>query len=94
MPILRTIYKNTFEQQKPFFIDVLDSIEKLVISQDADPETAMETIENDWAEKLLRRCLKTSNNVTNKNTTKQHLLYSMEASKSYKNYHVNYYQDI
>jgi len=70
MPILRTIYKNTFEQQKPFFIDVLDSIEKLVISQDADPETAMETIENDWAEKLLRRCLKTSNNVTNKNTTK------------------------
>jgi len=55
---------------KTFFIDVLDSIEKLVISQDADPETAMETIENDWAEKLLRRCLKTSNNVTNKNTTK------------------------
>jgi len=70
IPILRTIYKNTFEQQKPFFIDVLDSIEKLVISQDADPETAMGIIENDWAKKLYRICLKTSNNITDKNITK------------------------
>ncbi len=46
IPILRTIYKNTFEQQKPFFIDVLDSIKKLVISQDADPKTAARTIRN------------------------------------------------
>ena len=46
IPILRTIYKNTFEQQKPFFIDVLDSIEKLIISQDADPKTAARTIRN------------------------------------------------
>jgi len=46
IPILRTIYKNTFEQQKPFFIDVLNSIKKLVISQDADPKTAARTIRN------------------------------------------------
>jgi len=46
IPILRTIYKNTFEQQKPFFIDVLNSIKKLLISKDANPKTAARTIRN------------------------------------------------
>lgn len=68
--VLRTIYGDTLKQQKSLLTDILENVDKLIENLDADPKTAMGIIENDWAKKLYRICLKTSNNITNKNITK------------------------
>jgi len=70
IPILSLIYGKNIEQQSGLIEDTLSNINKLIKHIDADPETAMGIIENDWAKKLYRICLKTSNNITDKNITK------------------------